>query len=334
MSVETEPEIAPEIPPAPGHSIGIGAVLAAAVLIGGIAILVLLGGLGHEAPTSGERVEVALPPVQQLPSLAPPPGLVENSPDGPLPTIGMGGRQAWQVYARPFNLADKRPRVALVIGGLGLDKDLTVAAIDRLPGPVTLAFSPYARDLQQWIDRARRAGHEVLIGLPLEPTDYPRRDPGPDTLLTSLDATQNLKRLRWVMSRATGYVGLLGIMGDRFITVRESFEPVLAELKMRGVMFVDGSPATDSSTGKLAAELVMAWAVSDRVIDGEAPALTIDNSLADLEKIAARGGAALGVGMPYPLIYERLLAWVPTLAAKSIVLAPSSAVATRQIESP
>ncbi len=81
-------------------------------------------------------------------------------------------------------------------------------------------------------------------------------------------------------------------------------------------------------------ELVMAWAVTDRVVDGEATAPTIDGTLHDLETVAAKDGVALGIGLPYPVTFERVLAWAPALAAKGIVLAPSSAVAGRQQVSP
>ena len=79
----------------------------------------------------------------------------------------------------------------------------------------------------------------MLIGLPMEPAEYPRQDPGPETLLTTLDPKQNLDRLHWVMGRGTAYVGLVGIMGDRFTQQRDSLEPVLDEMKARGLLYVD-----------------------------------------------------------------------------------------------
>ena len=33
------------------------------------------------------------------------------------------------------------------------------------------------------VARAREAGHEVLLEVPMEPFDYPDNDPGPQTLL-------------------------------------------------------------------------------------------------------------------------------------------------------
>ena len=60
------------------------------------------------------------------------------------PAIGRDGRQPWQVYGRPFDLADKRPRVAIVVTNMGLSAASTEQAINALPGPVTLAFAPFA----------------------------------------------------------------------------------------------------------------------------------------------------------------------------------------------
>ena len=48
----------------------------------------------------------------------------------------------------------------------------------------------------------------------------PTTIPGPQTLLTSIDAGQNLDRLHWLMSRFQGYVGIVNYMGGRFTRLR------------------------------------------------------------------------------------------------------------------
>ena len=123
-------------------------------------------------------------------SLAPPPpgaplpaspiaGFFAPGPAGPLPIIAPDGRTPFEAYRRPF-VPDNRPKVALVIGGLGLNSRATQTAIEALPAEVTLSFSPYADGLQGWIDRARAAGHEVLLEIPMEPVDFPDNEiPGP-----------------------------------------------------------------------------------------------------------------------------------------------------------
>jgi len=302
-----------------------------AATVAAMAVVIVMALVDARAPRrDGAQIEVRLSAPQQPDAAVPDPGLVEQTPDGPLPIIGRDGRQPWQAYARSFDAADKRPRVALVVAGLGLDADATRAAIAQLPAAVTLGFSPYTRDLPYGIAAARKAGHEVLIGLPMEPAEYPRKDPGPETLLTTLDPKKNLDRLHWVMGRGAAYVGLVGIMGDRFTQQRDSLEPVLDEMKARGLLYVDDHDGSKSLAGTVAHELGMEWAVTDRILDDDPTAPAIEKALAELEAAATRDGAALGLGGLYPVTLDRVLAWTATLDAKGIALAPATAIATRQ----
>ena len=312
-------------PAAANRFIWVALALAAAG-VGALAALAVLGTGGD----GRARIELPIPPPPVAVGAAPDPALVEQSADGPLPIVAADGRTSWQVYARPFPPVDARPRVAVVISGLGLDADATRSAIERLPPAVSLGFSPYAHDLASWIGASRKAGHEVLVGLPMEPADYPRQDPGPATLLTALEPAQNLARLHWTMSRGTDYVGLVAVMGGRFAATRSSLEPVLDELKKRGLMFLDNRAAEASATAELGRDLGMAWAVADRRLDGEASAAATDQTLADLEAVAVKEGAALGLGTVYPVTVERVIAWAPTLEKKGLALAPASAIAGRQ----
>lgn len=261
---------------------------------------------------------------------APDPALIERNRAGLLPVIGADGRQPWQVYARPFDAEDERPRIAVVITGLGLSGAATEAAIQRLPGPVTLAFAPYARELDRWIPLARAAGHEVLMVLPMEPVDYPANDPGPYALLTSLSPARNLDRLRWVLSRSTGYVGLIDFMGSRFATSERNLRPVLEELGKRGLMFVDSRASLLSVGAGTASRIGLPRAVNDLFIDLHPSRAAIDQNLLELERIAREYGYALGVGAPYPVTLERLSAWLPGLEVKGLALAPVSALADKQ----
>lgn len=273
--------------------------------------------------------ETPPPPSKRADALtpAPDPALVEQGRDGPLPVVSLDGREAWQVYARPMNAAEKRPKIALVISGLGLSSAATEAAIQRLPGGVTLSFAPFADNLDQWIRLARAAGHEVLINLPMEPIEYPVHDPGPRTLLTSLSEAQNLDRLEWALSRVTGYVGINNFMGSRFTTSTESLRPVLTEIKRRGLLFLDSRSSARSVAPDIAREIGLPHAVNNRFIDNEASRSAIDGRLAEAERLATRRGYAVAMGFPYPVTIERVAAWATGLEGRGVVLAPVSAIA-------
>ncbi|HEV8679563.1 MAG TPA: divergent polysaccharide deacetylase family protein [Stellaceae bacterium] len=269
----------------------------------------------------------AAPPSQT--GQSPAPGQQAAAVRPPAPTRD-AGQPPWIRYALPFDANDRRPRIAIVISELGLSSAATDVAIQQMPSQVTLAFSPYAENLAQWINLARAAGHEVLINLPMEPLNFPANDPGPQTLLTSLSEQQNLERLSWALNRVTGYVGVSNHMGSRFTAVPEALKPVLQAINTRGLMFLDTRQTPRSVAIKLAAEIGLPRAFNNRSLDQEASRVAIDARLGEIEKLARENGAAVAVGSPYPVTFERVLGWLPSLEAKGIALAPISAVANRQ----
>jgi len=261
------------------------------------------------------------------------PGLIEQTSAGPLPRIGDDGRLPWQVYARPFDNRDTRPRIAIVMSGLGLSGAATQAAIQGLPGPITLAFQPFADNLEQWIRLSRAAGHEVLLNLPMEPIDFPASDPGPRALFVAYAPEENIERLEWALSRVGGYVGLLNHMGSRFTTSREAMLPIMATLEKRGLAFVDARVSARSVATILASELNVPRAINDRFLDArEVSRAAVDARLSELESIAAEVGVSVGIGQAFPVTIERLREWAATLNGKGIVLAPISAVLDRQAD--
>lgn len=265
-------------------------------------------------------------------ALAPAPftGLTEDGPSGPLPVIGPDGQRPDEAYARTFHADPEAPIVAVIIGGMGLNRAVTEEAIERLPPEVSLSFAPYSRDLQSWIDRARAAGHEVLIEMPMEPYDYPNNDPGPHTLLADATETENARRLAWVMSQATGYFAVMNYLGARFSTAGSPFEATLRRIEDRGVAFVhdgNGRRAAIEDAGNAAGAR---YTIADRVLDEDPSPRAIDDRLLTLEALALQNGSALGAGFAYPATVDEVADWARSLESRGYVLAPASAVLARR----
>lgn len=316
--------------------------LIATFILAGLAAGAGWVALAREVPlryTGVARIELPLPPgvARHAPggtapsartddgeSLRPDLALLEDGPFGRLPKIGPDGRRPFLAYARPFDLEDRRPKVAVLLLGLGLQRDLLDAAL-ALPAPISLQFSPYAADLPAMVERAHRAGHEVLLDLPMEPADYPASDPGPHTLLAGSGRDENLKRLNWLLAQATGYVALAG-GGARFAGSDQA-AAVLDVLARRGLALIE---LGDRRLAPAAAAAGLPYASARPAIDEDPSVLAIDYALAALEAEALAGGSALGVAQGYPVSLERLRLWTATLEAKGLVLAPVSAVLIEQ----
>jgi uncharacterized protein len=256
---------------------------------------------------------------------APVAGVHQQGPSGLLPIIGLGGRTPFDVYRKPF-VDTGRPKVAMVIGGLGLNARITQRAIDELPAEITLSFVPYAENLQGWINKARAAGHEVLIEIPMEPMDYPDNDPGPHTLLSSANSEENQRRLEFLLSRASGYFGVTNYLGGKYAASGDATSATMRALKSRGLAFIsDGSAA---ALGSAAANTGMRNAQADRAIDQRPSGEDITAQLGGLEAIATQQGAALGFGVAYSVTIDQVARWAREANRRGVVLAPASAVAS------
>jgi polysaccharide deacetylase 2 family uncharacterized protein YibQ len=240
------------------------------------------------------------------------PAMLENGPYGPLPRIGADGRTAMASYARAFDRADLRPRIGMVLGGLGMNAALTEEAIRRLPPAVALAFSPYATQITLILERARGRGMELLLALPLEPTGYPLNSPGDRALLTTLSAAENSERLDWALARFTGYVGVIGALGpmrgERYAMMSDRLGSLQDTLRGRGLLYLDPRPGAPSPA--------RAWGRTvDVVVDDPPNRLGIDRKLGVLEQLARERGSALGyAGEATPVLLDRLAALAPVSA--------------------
>ncbi len=260
---------------------------------------------------------------------APDPRLIEQTPHGPIPRIGVDGARPSEVYARPAvsssGLAQGSPRIALLIGGMGLAPRATESAITSLPGAVTLGFAPYGADLARETARAREAGHEVVLQIPMEPFDFPRDNPGPHTLLAGAGKAANIDNLTWLMSRFTGYVGVANFLGGKLTADARTLTPVLRAIAARGLFYVDDGTSAQSLAMTLAAGQSLAAARADFVLDSTAEPEAIEAALARLEAIARDKGVAIGVASALPPSIAIIGRFARALEARGIALIPLSA---------
>ena len=265
---------------------------------------------------------------------APDPGLIERTRQGVLPKIGPDGSRPSMVYARPAgalpNGARPVARVAIMVGGLGLNQTVTTDAIAKLPAPVTLAFAPYGSDLNRVVPQAREEGHEVMLQVPMEPFDYPGNDPGPHTLTTQAKPQENIDRLHWAMGRFTGYTGLVNFLGAKLTADEAALAPILREIGGRGLAFLDDGSSLRSRAGEVGPAAGTATARADVMLDSAPRADAIDKELNRLEGIARERGFAIGTASALPVSVDRIARWTRTLEERGILLVPVSAAFQRR----
>ena len=215
-------------------------------------------------------------------------------------------------------------RVAFIVDGLGLSQVATDAAINKLPAAVTLAFSPYARNLKSQMEKAKAKGHEVLIEVPMESKQFPAEDPGPLGLLTSIEAKENTERLEAILKESSSAVGVLDTTGSKFRESSEHINPVFAKLKASNLFYVQGEP------GVRTGEATVPTAIADLIIDERPFRAAIDARLDYAERLAKYQGSAVAALSAKPVSFERLVLWIEQAQKKGVVLAPMSQVLIKQ----
>ncbi|MEI8718949.1 divergent polysaccharide deacetylase family protein [Mesorhizobium sp. ISC11] len=271
----------------------------------------------RDPSTVGQNLKIA-----HIPDKA----LIEASETGPLPVRAADGRRPFDVYARPWS-GGRGARVAIVIGGLSVSQTGTQAAIAKLPAEVTLAFAPQGNSIGRWMQAARQSGHEIVMQVPLEPFDYPKVNPGRNTLTVAASADENLKSLHWALSRTTNYTGVMNYMGARFSADAAAMEPFIAELGKRGLAYIDDGSSARSLAPDLALKDGVPFVAGDMAIDAVQDRGEILKKLDSLEATARAKGTAVGIGSAFDLTVDTVSSWVVEAKKRGIEIVPISAVA-------
>jgi len=302
-------------------------------------------------PRRGPAPSLDLPPEDPLrplaPDEAPPasapllpalPAPVPPAEQGALPPDSPDGLPLWRRNALAAPATGGRPMVAVVIDDMGVDQRHSLEAV-ALPGPLTLAYLPYGRDLAQQTAAARRAGHELMVHVSMQPQSRSGLsgqaesggDPGPNALTVGLPPEEIRRRLDWALSQFGGYVGINNHMGSGFTANRPGMGVVIGELKRRGLLFLD-SRTTPSSVGEaLAAEAGLPHATRNVFLDNVQTPAEVRTRLAELERIAKARGSAIAIGHPHEATLMVLRDWLPGMTGRGLALVPLSTIVAHGI---
>lgn len=290
-------------------------------------VRIVRGGGGNSRVLPGGGVVIEVPKDMRTEDAGPVSGLVEAGRYGSLPRRGPDGMRPADAYAGatpPTRLGRTAPRIALVVGGMGLSRAATDNALDRLPAGVTLGFAPYGENLADAVARARAAGHEIVLQVPME--GFGDQSAGLEHRLTVAGAGRNLDDLAWLESRFTGYAGMMNFLGGRFLADEAALKPVLADVALRGLYWLDDGSAARSLSLDLAAKAALPARRAEVMLDPGGKADGIEAALAKLETVARAQGSAIGVVSGLPASVDKVAAFARRLEDKGIALVPVSAV--------
>jgi polysaccharide deacetylase 2 family uncharacterized protein YibQ len=230
------------------------------------------------------------------------------------------------IYSKPSTLkASLRPKVAIVIDDLGGENHI---AQEILRWDVHLTFSilpftPYSKSLAQ---QAHQKGWEVILHLPMEPHGYPKTRPGEGVLLHEMDEEKLLRQLLKDIEAIPYIRGVSNHMGSRLMEDPEKMRIIFAELKRRGLFFLD-SRTTPQTVGLHTAQSIGLRATERSLfLDHSQDPEDIKQQLEKLIQLSLTQGKAIGIGHPYPSTLKSLKEMIPRMKEKGIEIVPLSSV--------
>jgi uncharacterized protein len=267
-------------------------------------------------------------PAQTAAALVPPPPVPVRRPNNipPQEVAAAGGSWAGVQFATT-EVNTKPARVALLLRNVGRHDQDSADAIGSLPSAISLGFWPYASDGKRLASRAREKGHEIIVQVPLEPSDFPNTNPGPDALLTSLTPEQNSQRLETLLKRFEGSSGVTNLMGGKMLQSKASLKAILEDVKARGLLYIGESNNSHTTARQLAREISLRFGTAEVMIDANPSPEAIDKALTRLVTIARQRGSAIGIGAATAVTVQQVHEWSESLAAQGITLVPVGALA-------
>lgn len=222
----------------------------------------------------------------------------------------------------------KTGRVVIIIDDMGMTKGRD-AAVVAMPGPLTLAYLPYAPGVREEARRAKAAGHELLVHTPMEPMDG-HLDMGPIALRGGMgeEAFKEVLETK-VLTAFEGYIGINNHMGSRLTQDPEAMEWVMEVLKAKGLIFVDSVTINSSIAAATAQSFKIPFAERDVFLDHFDTEASVHKVLAELERRAKEQGYAVAIGHPKPHTIAALKQWLPGMKERGLELVPVSKVLER-----
>lgn len=216
------------------------------------------------------------------------------------------------------------PLVAIIIDDLGYDKKLAEKFVE-LDAKITFSILPHSPFQDEIARLSKSSGLEIMLHLPMEPIEYPKVDPGPGTLLTSMTPDQLVRQLKENLDTIPDAKGVNNHMGSKMTAESGQMYQIFSILKKRDLYFVDSRTSAQTLCKPSARLFQIPFAQRDVFLDHRQETRFIRRQVKELIRIARRNGYAVGIGHPHATTYEVLREMLPELK-QAVQLVPASEI--------
>ena len=217
------------------------------------------------------------------------------------------------------------PKIGIIIDDLGYDISLANAFL-KLDLSLTFSVLPFTPNTRLIARKAWNEGRETMLHLPMEPMSYPAINPGDGVLLVSMDREMILEILNRDLSQIPFVAGVNNHMGSRFTENEEKMMIVLAELKRKGLYYIDSRTSGGTVAFEVAKKMELRTASRDIFLDNHLSENALKTQMERLLSVARHKGSAIGIGHPHKETLDLLKKYQTTLNNKAEVVPVSNLV--------
>lgn len=166
------------------------------------------------------------------------------------------------VQAAPAELSPITPgeapaatkRVAIVIDDFGNRMSGTEQMME-MPVPITVAIMPFMPTTKSDAELAQKAGHEVIVHMPMEPLRGKKSWMGPGAIMTAMSDSEIRRKVNEAIDSVPHAIGMNNHMGSKATTDPRVARIVLEVCKERGLFFLDSRTSYFSLMKKIGQEV-------------------------------------------------------------------------------
>ncbi len=227
--------------------------------------------------------------------------------------------------AVPFSKKTDKPLLSFVIYDLGLSQIKTANIIENFSPEISLAFSPYAKNLETQTMTAQEDGHEIWLTLPLETKEYPLNDPGPSSLLINASTKKNKARLAKVLNATNNQVGYISQPDHVFKPEDASVNPALRDIFVKGYAIIDSNISMRSFVGGVADRGDYPYAQNMLWLDDTITPISFNQKIRRISEMGKSKKDIIVMLRPYPASLKAVQKFLNSQAADQFEMAPVSA---------
>ncbi len=229
-------------------------------------------------------------------------------------------------YRVPIEMSSSRPKIAIIMDDMGRSMKTFQRLLD-LDLLITPAILPETGRATDGAIMFQRAGREYMIHIPMQPSNYPQTNPGPNALLLGQTEQKTRQLVRRYMELVPGAAGGNNHMGSRYTSERVPMRLVLEELRQNGQFFVDSKTISTSVGYDEARRMGVPTAARNIFLDNKDQVDYIRQQIRKMVRLSDGKGEVIAICHPHKETLEAFrleLAWlkkqqVDFVAASSLV---------------